>query len=306
MTSTQQEEIGAALDAIDAGYARLRAACSDTVGNAFRVKVAERLETQCRINRGQMYRFFGELAEPPDGPDDPALPAGAVISKLLWKRLRITTGDVKARMKTAVRIRPRRTLTGQELEPELAHLAAAVESGHVGHDHIKAVCEAMDALPSAVPEHIKERAADVLREREVALPRSVVGTLEVVVENPADPAVHAAVRNEKIVVRPLLELVVVGGVVARAGSAEGGVELLGVVLVRNRGVEVRPAAEPRLRGRQEPRVHVHRGHVRVRHVRDEADAGCGEARVLLARAVYRGGEAGREDEEEGGEGPPVS
>ncbi|GFG55719.1 hypothetical protein MAGR_71600 [Mycolicibacterium agri] len=162
MTSTQQEEIGAALDAIDAGYARLRAACSDTVGNAFRVKVAERLETQCRINRGQMYRFFGELAEPPDGPDDPALPAGAVISKLLWKRLRITTGDVKARMKTAVRIRPRRTLTGQELEPELAHLAAAVESGHVGHDHIKAVCEAMDALPSAVPEHIKERAERVL------------------------------------------------------------------------------------------------------------------------------------------------
>jgi len=156
MTGTQQDEIRAALDAIDAGYARLRAACSDTVGNAFRVNVAERLETQCRINRGQMYRFFGELAEPPDGPDDPALPPGAVISKLLWQRLRITAGDVKDRMKTAVRIRPRHTLTGQELEPELAHLAAAVESGQVGQDHIKAVCEAMDAIPAAVPEHRKE------------------------------------------------------------------------------------------------------------------------------------------------------
>ncbi|HKV19136.1 MAG TPA: hypothetical protein VJR50_08880 [Mycobacterium sp.] len=35
MKSLQQAEIGAALDAVDAGYARLRAACSDSVGNAW-------------------------------------------------------------------------------------------------------------------------------------------------------------------------------------------------------------------------------------------------------------------------------
>ena len=87
MKSLQQEEIGAALDAVDAGYARLRTACSDSVGNAFRVDLAERLERQHRINRGLMYRVFGELIEPPDGPDDPDLPAGTVISKLLWQRL---------------------------------------------------------------------------------------------------------------------------------------------------------------------------------------------------------------------------
>ena len=112
MKSLQQEEIGAALDAVDAGYARLRAACSDSVGNAFRVEVAERLERQHRINRGLMYRVFGELIEPPDGPDDPALPAGTVISKLLWQRLRITTGDIEHRFSCAARIRPRRCLTG--------------------------------------------------------------------------------------------------------------------------------------------------------------------------------------------------
>ena len=94
---SQRDEIRAALDVVDAGYARLRAACSDSVGNAFRVEVAERLETQHRVNRGLMYRFFGELIEPPDGPDDPELPAGTVISKLLWQRLRITTAEVRRR-----------------------------------------------------------------------------------------------------------------------------------------------------------------------------------------------------------------
>ena len=93
----QRDEIRAALDAVDAGYARLRAACSDSVGNAFRVEMAERLETQHRVNRGLMYRIFGELIEPPDGPEDPELPAGTVISKLLWQRLRITTAEIKRR-----------------------------------------------------------------------------------------------------------------------------------------------------------------------------------------------------------------
>ena len=124
MKSLQQEEIGAALDAVDAGYTRLRAACSDSVGNAFRVDVAERLERQHRINRGLMYRVFGELIEPPDGPDDPDLPAGTVISKLLWQRLRITGADIKHRISIAARIRPRRSLTGPQLPPELPRLAA--------------------------------------------------------------------------------------------------------------------------------------------------------------------------------------
>src|SRR4029079_1467038 len=91
---TQRDEIRAALDAVDAGYARLRAASSDSVGNAYRVEVAGRLARQPRVKRGLMYRVFGELIEPPDGPDDPDLPAGTVISKLLWQRLRITSADI--------------------------------------------------------------------------------------------------------------------------------------------------------------------------------------------------------------------
>ena len=53
-------------DQVDAVHDEMRALSSDGVGNEFRVQMAERLETQERVNRGLMYRIFGEIADPPD------------------------------------------------------------------------------------------------------------------------------------------------------------------------------------------------------------------------------------------------
>jgi len=53
-------------DAVDAAYAEMRELSSAEVGNEFRTGFAERLEAQERTNRGLMYRFFGEIADPPD------------------------------------------------------------------------------------------------------------------------------------------------------------------------------------------------------------------------------------------------
>jgi len=141
-----REQISAALDAIDAAHDVLRATSSDLVGNDFRVDVAERLETQDRTNRGLMYRIFGELADPPDG-------VGTLesVRAALWQRLRITPHEIARRTKLAARIRPRRSLTGAEIPPELPALAAAVQAGAVGQDHIRAVCDAVDVLPASVP-----------------------------------------------------------------------------------------------------------------------------------------------------------
>ena len=140
-----REGILAALDAIDAAHDRLRHTSSDLVGNAFRVDVAERLETQERVNRGLMYRFFGEIADPPDEPG-----AIALMRSALWARLRITPTEITRRFKLAARIRPRRSLTGPPVTPELPALAAAVEAGTVGDDHIRAICRAVDVLPGSV------------------------------------------------------------------------------------------------------------------------------------------------------------
>src|ERR1700757_3119115 len=119
-----RERIGAALDAIDAAHGVLRDTSSDVVGNNFRVDVAERLETQDRTNRGLMYRFFAEIADPPDGSE--SVPA---VREMLWARLRIPPREIVRRFKFAARIRPRRSLTGPPLEPQLPELAAAVEAG---------------------------------------------------------------------------------------------------------------------------------------------------------------------------------
>jgi hypothetical protein len=140
-----REWISAALDAIDAAHAVLRDTSSDVVGNNFRIDVAERLETQDRTNRGLMYRFFAEIADPPDGSE--SIPA---VRGMLCARLRVTPKEIIRRFKLAARIRPRRSLTGPPVPPELPQLAAAVEAGAVGEDHIRAVCQAVDVLPACV------------------------------------------------------------------------------------------------------------------------------------------------------------
>ncbi|OBI74325.1 HNH endonuclease signature motif containing protein [Mycobacterium sp. E740] len=133
------------LDRIDAAQDELRELSTDEAGTAFRVQMAERLETQQRVNRGLMYRVFAELANPPDetGPDPD------VIDKL-WARLRIAPKELKRRFKVAARIRPRAALTGAPLPPELPAVADAVEAGAIGEDHLHVITHCMDGLPSNV------------------------------------------------------------------------------------------------------------------------------------------------------------
>ena len=156
------ELVRADLAAIDAAHARLRSVCTDLAGNAFRIEVAERLETQQRVNRGLSYRMFGEIADPVDGMDDPRLPAGVKVRDLLASRLRLTAGEVRRRFRVASRIRPRQSLTGPPLPAELPMLAAAVEAGELGDDHIGAVCRALDVLPASVSPADKEGAERTL------------------------------------------------------------------------------------------------------------------------------------------------
>jgi Domain of unknown function (DUF222) len=147
---TARAEVLDALTSVDAAHARLRAVSTDLVGNAFRIDIADRLETQSRVTLGLTYRIFGEIADPPDGLDDPALPADIKVKDILRTQLRITAGEVTRRMKLAARIRPRRSLTGPTLAPELEVVAAAVEDGALSQDHIDEIRKALDTLPKAV------------------------------------------------------------------------------------------------------------------------------------------------------------
>ena len=161
-----RERLRAALELIDSGLAVLRDTPSDTVGNTFRAEVAERLETQRRAIGGLSYRMFGELFEPPDGPDPTVVQDVGVndasLRDVLWARLRITPSEIRRRARVAARIAPRRSLTGPLLQPELPELAAAVEKGLVGEGHIREVCRALDVLPGSVSPADREDAEHTL------------------------------------------------------------------------------------------------------------------------------------------------
>jgi hypothetical protein len=140
-----RERFRALADQVDAAYDQMRALSSDGVGNEFRTELAERLEFQDRTNRGLMYRVFGEMADPPDE----AVMAPVLVNSVA-ARLRIPPREIKRRMKTAARIRPRRQLCGPPLAPELDLVAHAVEAGTIGEDHLRVISRAIDRLPSCV------------------------------------------------------------------------------------------------------------------------------------------------------------
>ena len=73
-----------------------------------------------------------------------------VLVNSLAARLRIAPKEIKRRMKVAARIRPRRQLAGPPLAARAAHVAAAVEAGRIGEDHLRVICRAIDVLPSVV------------------------------------------------------------------------------------------------------------------------------------------------------------
>jgi hypothetical protein len=156
-----RERLRAAMELIDTGLATLRDTPTDDVGTSFRVELAERLETQQRTALGLSYRMFGELFEPPDGPD-PTMVEDVSLRDVLWARLRITPAEIRRRARMAARIRPRRSLTGPLLQPELPELAAAVEQGLVGDGHIREICRALDVLPSSVSPTDREDAERTL------------------------------------------------------------------------------------------------------------------------------------------------
>src|SRR5216683_2545317 len=76
----------------------------------------------------------------------------------------------------------------------------------------------------------EEGLADVAGEGEVA---GEVAAVEIVVKDAADAARLAAVGQMKVLVAPLLEARIVGGVLAIAGGLEGGMEGVGVGLMRH-------------------------------------------------------------------------
>lgn len=138
------EQIEAAFDTIDAALTILRTTPTDSVGTAFRVQMAARLETAERANRALMYQVFAEIDAPPD--EEPC----AAARSDLWQRLHIPPREIVRRMRVGARLHPRRTLLGPTLDPELPAVATALADGAIGEDHLRVICRTLDTLPRSV------------------------------------------------------------------------------------------------------------------------------------------------------------
>jgi hypothetical protein len=140
-----RERFRALAQQVNSAHVEMRALSSADVGNDFRVEMVEQLECQERTNRGLMYRFFGEIADPPD--ETAMVPA---LVNNLAARLRVPPSEVKRRMKMAARLRERRQVSGPPLPAELSRVAEVVAAGQIGEDHLRVIARAIDVLPSNV------------------------------------------------------------------------------------------------------------------------------------------------------------
>ena len=151
---------------------------------------------------------------------------------------------------------------------------------------------------------VEKRLADRACEGEIT--RRVAAS-QMVVENAAEPTPLAAMGKIKIAVAPVFEARIIIGIESVAGGAEAVMEqrrvgFCGGAFGCRRG-DIGAAGEPPLGGDDQAGVHMHRRHVRVPHMGDEADAARPEAPVLgRARNLRR--EIGAEFAPNGGDVHP--
>ena len=83
---------------------------------------------------------------------------------MLRIRWRISSGEANRRLTEAALLGPRRTLTGEPLEPVLAATAAAQAAGAITAEHVEVIRKAITKLPGFVDAGTRERfEADLVR-----------------------------------------------------------------------------------------------------------------------------------------------
>jgi hypothetical protein len=89
---------------------------------------------------------------------------GRNLADVVAKRLRISTGEARRRIKLAESLGPRTAITGEPLAPKLPHTARAQADGLLGPEHLRVIERFFDELPEAVDYQTRERAeADLAR-----------------------------------------------------------------------------------------------------------------------------------------------
>lgn len=140
------EAVRAAVATLRAAFDELAALPIDTLAPTDLVGVLDELETLTCQMPAQSHRLLARLQVEKTAKEMGAKSWCDVLS-IRW---RISASEARRRLDEAALLAPRRTLTGEPLEPVLPATAIAQAHGFINREHVKVVREAMGRIPAAV------------------------------------------------------------------------------------------------------------------------------------------------------------
>jgi hypothetical protein len=156
-------EVAAALEAQEAADAAIRRLNFDVLSPAVRLRVLEHMETSRRRQLAVSHDVIAGLAD-----EDPA-EIGGPIHKVVADWLRIGYAEACRRLRDGKQLRPRLTLTGQELPPELPATASAWVEGMLDGQHLRVIQACVRDLPESIPVDTVENAERFLARQAVKI-----------------------------------------------------------------------------------------------------------------------------------------
>ncbi len=154
MPTLESEAMMAALDDLDAAWDKLASLPVHPLGPGASLGVLDRLETHRRRQPAFENALLVHLQTECAARDMGAKSWRAVLSQ----RLGISRGDAGRRLAEAAELGPRRTVTGEPLDPHLPGTAAAQARGEIGTEHVAVIRDFFDHLPGDVDVATREAA----------------------------------------------------------------------------------------------------------------------------------------------------
>jgi hypothetical protein len=155
-----REDIQEDYDALRALVSRIQRHSYDSLTNPERLGLLEILEHETRRLQVPGHQLINQLVQQAT-PDE----LGGKISHALSDRLHISRAESARRLAEASDLGPRRTLTGEQLEPRLPTTAAAQRDGAIGAGQIAVIRQFCNELPAWVDVETEALAEQQLAKR---------------------------------------------------------------------------------------------------------------------------------------------
>ncbi|MEB3067680.1 HNH endonuclease signature motif containing protein [[Mycobacterium] vasticus] len=156
--TSSRGEIVAAFDALTAALDRVSELNFDVLTSREALAMLERCEKLRRRLPAVEHPLVNQIATADPGE------IGGKPAWVLADTLRITRGEARRRITDAEQLGPRRTLTGEPLEPVLPAVAAAQRDGKLGAGHIAVIRSFFDYLPVGIDAGTRAQAEKHLTE----------------------------------------------------------------------------------------------------------------------------------------------